>query len=259
MGWFGHGASRIYYEESGSGDPVLLLPGFSDTIAGHSLLRETLRPRFRVIAADLPGSGRSLPQPRQYTASFYQDDARSFIALLQHLGAAPAHLVGYSDGGEDALLMASTNPDVVRSVLTWGAAGVISDPSGKIRETFGSVVDSPIPSLEEYREYLVATYGRANARTMTQNFVKAITAIIETGGDISRSRAGAITCPVLLMAGEDDMFVPKALLDELATHISTAETIEAKDAGHDVHKARPEWFAQIVLNWVTRHQEEASR
>jgi pimeloyl-ACP methyl ester carboxylesterase len=66
MSSFDHGTSRIYYEESGSGDPVLLLPGFAGSIEEFSSLREALATGgYRVIAADLPGSGRSEPQPRR--------------------------------------------------------------------------------------------------------------------------------------------------------------------------------------------------
>ena len=59
MAWFDHAQTRVYSEESGAGDPVLLLPGWGSTIEGFSPLREALGLRFRVIAADVPGSGRS--------------------------------------------------------------------------------------------------------------------------------------------------------------------------------------------------------
>jgi valacyclovir hydrolase len=253
MSWFEHGTSRIYYEESGSGDPVLLLPGFSDSIAGYSALRDALAPHYRVIAADLPGSGRSLPQPRQYTASYFEEDARSFIALLKQVPGAPAHLVGFSDGGDDALLIAALDPSVARSVLTWGSAGVVSDPTGELRMVMHEVVDHPIPPLQEYSRYLVATYGEENARAMTRNFAKALGAIIEAGGDISRARADAIVCPVLLIRGEHDMFVSKALLDDLAAHIDDAEAVEVEGVGHDVHAARPEWLTRTTVDWLARH------
>jgi len=42
MAWFEHNASRIYYEEHGSGDPVLLLPGFAGSIEELSALQEAL-------------------------------------------------------------------------------------------------------------------------------------------------------------------------------------------------------------------------
>lgn len=253
MSWFEHGTSRIYYEESGSGDPVLLLPGFSDSIAAHATLREALAPHYRVIAADLPGSGRSEPQPHQYTVGYFEEDARSFIALLKQIAPSPAHLVGFSDGGDDALLMASLDPGIARSVVAWGASGAVSDPSGQLRMVMRDVVDKPIPPLQDYSRHLIASYGAENARAMTQSVAKVLGEIIEAGGDISRSRAHAIFCPVLLIVGEHDMFAPKTLVDELAAQIANVETIEALGAGHDVHHARPEWFIQTVVDWLARH------
>ncbi len=253
MSWFEDGASRIYYEENGAGEPVLLLPGFSDRIEGHAALRRALVPGNRVIAAELPGSGRSEPQPREYTASYLADDARSFAALLRSLSAGPTHLLGFSDGGEVALLMAEQSPDLVRSVLTWGACGTISDPDGQLCEVMRTVVDHPIPPMQGYRDYLVGAYGEANARTTTQNLVKAMNAIIAAGGDLSAEKAGDITCPVLLIAGEHDMFVPPALLDKIASHLRYGETIVVEGAGHDVHNARPEWFTQTVSDWLAKH------
>src|SRR6266700_6201654 len=150
MAWIEHGTSRIYYEAQSSGTPVLVLPGFFQGIEEFSGLRDALVVAgYRVIAADLPGSGRSEPQPRAYTASYFEEDAHAFVALLQHLASAPAHLMGFSTGGEISLLMAALTPEVARSVVTWGAAGVLNDPSGQLRETMYHVVDHPIPPLEQ--------------------------------------------------------------------------------------------------------------
>jgi valacyclovir hydrolase len=253
MSWFEHGTSRIYYEEEGAGDPVLLLPGFSGSIGNFPVLRPALARQFRVIAADLPGSGRSEPQPREYTPTYFEDDARSFAAFLRHLNVGPTHLLGFSDGGEDVLLMAEQSPDLVRSVLAWGACGTISDPDGQLREIMNTVVDHPIPPMQGYRDYLVATYGEVNARAATQNHVKAIDAIIAAGGDLSAEKAGDIACPVLLIAGEHDMFVSRALLDKIAPRLRHGETIAVEGAGHDVHNARPEWFTRTVLDWLAKH------
>src|SRR6266516_3554958 len=202
MAWFEHGTSRIYYEAQGSGDSVLVLPGLFGSIEEFSGLRDALVVAgYRVIAADLPGSGRSEPQPRAYTASYFEEDTYAFAALLQHLTSSPVHLVGFSTGGEISLLMAALTPGVVRSVVTWGAAGVLNDPSGQLRQMMYNVVDHPNTSLEQFRDSLVATYGEANARAMTQSVVGALSDIIAAGGDLSHSKAGSITCPVLLIAG----------------------------------------------------------
>src|SRR5207247_1874391 len=151
MFWFERDSNRIYYEEQGSGAPVLLLPGFTQSIEEWSPFREALAAAgYRVIAADLPGSGRSEPQPRAYTATYFEDDARSFAALLQHLGTGPAHLVGFSDGGEVSLLMAAMMPGVGRSVIAMGAAVVLIDLGGRLREGLEDGVDRPVLKLQEF-------------------------------------------------------------------------------------------------------------
>jgi pimeloyl-ACP methyl ester carboxylesterase len=254
MAWFEHGTSRIYYEEQGSGTPVLVLPGFAGSIEDFAALREAMvTAGFRVIAADLPGSGRSEPQPRVYTATYYEDDARSFVALLQQVASAPAHVIGFSDGGMTALLMAALTPGVARSVVTWGAAGTISDPGGHLIEAMYNVVDHPIPPLQGFRDFLIATYGETNARAMTQSMATAKTDIIEAGGDVSLSKAGNITCPVLLISGEHDFFAPPALASELAARIRAAEVLVAEGAEHNVYMDRPEWLTHTILDWLGKH------
>jgi pimeloyl-ACP methyl ester carboxylesterase len=254
MAWFEHGISRIYYEEQGSGTPVLVLPGFAESIEDFAALMEALMGAgYRVIAADLPGSGRSEPQPRTYTATYYEDDARSLAALLEHLATEPAHVIGFSDGGMTALLMASLTPGVARSVLTWGAAGTISDPGGHLIEAMYNIVDNPIPPLQGFRDFLIATYGETNARIMTQSMATAKTGIIDAGGDVSLSKAGNITCPVLLISGEHDIFAPPSLASELAARIRAVEVLVAEGAEHNVYMDRPEWLMQTILDWLGKH------
>ena len=120
MAWFERDAVRIRYEEHGEGDPVLLLPGFAGRIEELASVIEGLSPQFRVVAADLPGSGQSEPVPRQYTPDYYEDDARTFVAFVDEVIGGPAHLLGFSDGGEVALLMAIHDPSIARTVAAWG-------------------------------------------------------------------------------------------------------------------------------------------
>jgi valacyclovir hydrolase len=255
MAWFEHGTSRIYYEERGAGDPVLLLPGWSQSAEELAALRDALAAGYRIIAADLPGSGRSQPQPRAYAATYYADDAAAFAALLRQLGVGPAHLVGFSDGGEVALLVAALTPDVVRAVVTWGAAGKLSDPGSHLRQAMYHLVDHPIPPMQGLRDHLVATYGEANARAMSQSHVGAVSAILESasGGELALAQAENIVCPVLLITGEQDVFAPPALVAQAAARIRGAEAVTADGAGHDVQNSRPDWLTQTILNWLARH------
>jgi len=255
MAWFEHSDSRIYYEELGGGAPVLLLPGFSQSSEHLAALRDTLAASYHVIAVDLPGSGRSLPQPRAYTASYYEDDATSCAALLREVGVGPTHLVGFSDGGEVALLMAALTPDLVRSVVTWGAAGTLNDPEGQLRAVMQHLIDKPIPPLQGYRDFLVDYYGEDNARAMTQNVVQGQSAIIdgEKHGELAIAYAERITCPALLITGEHDMFAPPPLIQQLAARIPHAETRIVEGAGHDVQNSHSDWLARTILDWLESH------
>jgi valacyclovir hydrolase len=172
--------------------------------------------------------------------------------MLSELGHHPAHLVGFSDGGEVALLVAALAPNMARSLVTWGATGFVSDPGGQLRASLRDIIDNPIPPMKGWSESLIATYGADNARAMMGSFLGAITEIIEDGGDISRSRANAISCPVLLIAGEHDVFAPPALVDELAARIAEAVVTVVPGVGHAVHDERPEWFRDTVLDWLAK-------
>ena len=253
MAIFENGGSRIYYEVEGQGTPLLFLPGVTESISQHSgWLARTARDH-RVIAADLPGSGRSGPQPRRYHVNYYQDDAASFAALLGELGVSNAHLVGFSDGGEVALLMAIATPALARSVLTWGASGFADDPGGHIATLFRNLVDHPDPETQDWRDSLVARHGADLARAITRNIADGIDAFVAAGGDISRSRADQIRCPVCLIAGQQDPFIPADLLMALAGQIETVETHVVEGAGHGVHQDRPDWFAATLTDWLARH------
>jgi valacyclovir hydrolase len=251
MAWFEDGGSRIYYEESGTGDPVLLLPGWGGTIDEFGALRAALAAKFRIIAADVPGSGKSGPQPRTYTPAYYQDDARVLLGMLDAMDASPAHLVGFSDGGEYALLMAALKPNAVRSIVTWGSAGSLGT-NVQMADAMATLVDDPIPPMTDFSAYMKSTYGEANARVMTQTAATSFRTIMEAGGDISRSRAASISCPALLITGEHDFLATPALVSDMAGAIRGGEFLEAKGASHPVHHEQPEWLVETIAGWLAK-------
>lgn len=242
----------LYYEDHGQGDAVLLLPGWAGSITDLDRLRGELATGFRVVAADLPGCGRSQPQPRSYPADFYADDARTLVALLDHLGIGSAHLVGFSDGGETALLMAALEPARALSVVTWGAAGQViaaADGFGPLER----LLDEPTPLLLPLAAYLAEAYGPENARAMANSWAGALRTIVESGGDISRSQAAGISCPSLLVVGADDPHCPAPVVRELAEAIPRGRFVEVPGVGHDVHHAAPGMFLPLVLDWLEDH------
>lgn len=251
MSYFEHRGLRIFYQESGSGEPLLLLPGWGGSIEELAPVREALAQTYHVIAADPPGSGKSGPQPREYTPDYYQQDARAMLAMLSELKTGPAHIVGFSDGGEYALIMAANEPSAVSSLATWGSAGQIPDMP-EMAEAMSNLIDAPIPPMQEFSSHMKATYGEANARTMCRSFGAALSSIMKAGGDLSRSKAANIECPALLITGEHDFLATPARVRELAAAIPAGEFVEAKGASHPVHLEQPDWLIATVTSWLAR-------
>jgi valacyclovir hydrolase len=253
MAEFIHGSSSLYYEETGAGDPIVLLPGITDSIAMYGRLRAALSRTYRVIGIDLPGSGKSGPQPRNYTPTYYEDDANAIADLVSSRTDVPAHFVGHSDGGEVVLLIAALFPDMVRSVFTWGATGAVDESHRGVVAWFANAVDDLSPETADFRAHLIEGYGEDNARAMMQSFARAVTSIIDAGGDISRSKAHQIVSPALLIAGEHDALASKALVDKVAERVPKAEVVELKGAGHLLHDTHAEWFERKLTEWLAAH------
>lgn len=252
MTWYGSEGQQIYYEEAGRGDTVVLLPGWAGSIVDLDRLRGGLVSGFRVIAIDLPGSGRSQPQPRRYMPTYYRDDASTLLGLLAELRVETAHLVGFSDGGEVALLMAAAQPGRTLSVLTWGAAGrIVASP--QLLDGLLNLVDDPIDQLKSLAAYLAERYGVEAARIMASSWAQAMSAIIDAGGDISRSQAASIRCPALLITGTYDPFCPTSVVREMAEAMPRGQYLEVPSGGHDIHLSHSGWLISKVSSWLSSH------
>jgi pimeloyl-ACP methyl ester carboxylesterase len=101
--------------------------------------------------------------------------------------------------------------------------------------------------------HLAEAYGADQARTMASSWSGAMGAIIDAGGDISRSRAQHITCPALLIAGTDDPFCPPTLVRAMADAMPRATYLEVPGAGHDLHLSHSDWLASTITSWLSDH------
>jgi len=253
MAWFERAPVRIRYEEYGSGDPVLLLPGLGGRIEELMSVIDGLSPDFRVVAADLPGSGRSEPIPRAYTPDYYEVDAHTMADFVREVIGGAAHLVGFSDGGEVSLLMAIQDPTLARSVAVWGAAGSLPADGAGLVTAMGGLIDHPIPGMEGVRDYFVGAYGEEHARQTLRAWSTAMAELIAHGGSLARDRAGEIACPTLLITGEHDFLATPDVVRDLAARIPGAEAVIAMGAGHGVSWDQPEWLNRTVLGFLKAH------
>ena len=109
---------RLYYEEYGAGPPLLLLHGNGGSIAAFKQNIPYFARHHRVIAVDSRAHGRSVDAGDSLSFEMMADD---FAALLTGLRIDSADVVGWSDGGINALVLALRHPEKVRRLVATGA------------------------------------------------------------------------------------------------------------------------------------------
>jgi pimeloyl-ACP methyl ester carboxylesterase len=111
---------ELHYEDRGSGEPLLLLHGFTGSSAdwGHLLDLEALATQYRVIAPDARGHGRSTNPSGTLT---HATCARDVLALLDQLGVTRFKAIGLSFGGNALLHAATQQPERVAAMVLVGA------------------------------------------------------------------------------------------------------------------------------------------
>ena len=113
---------RLYWEQTGDGDAALLMlhHGLGSTRSWKRQVPAFAACGWRVITYDRWGYGRSDPRP-SFEPGFLLQDTREAFALLDALGVGRLSLVGHSDGGSIALLMAAQQPERIQRVVVVAA------------------------------------------------------------------------------------------------------------------------------------------
>lgn len=242
--------TRLAYSDEGVGSPILLMHGFTGTARSHFAgLIDILRVDYRVIAPDLRGYGASQPPGRDFPPDFYRRDADDMAALIDTLGIGPVTVLGFSDGGESALLLAAQRPDLVRAVLAWGVAGVIAPAMLAQAEQW-----LPLEAWEveraEWRAEIIANHGAAQFAPMICGWLEAIRAIVAAGGNICLAEAEQITCPTLLINGANEVGNPLADVQRLAARIPNCRLEIVAESGHGVHWEQPQRFIALTREFL---------
>ncbi|MCZ7578023.1 MAG: alpha/beta hydrolase [Dehalococcoidia bacterium] len=211
-----------YYEEAGSGDPLVLIMGLGGDLQGWALTAPALAKHFRVITYDNRGAGRSGAPDRPYTIAGMADD---LAALLDALDIQKANILGFSMGGYIAQEFALRYPGRVdRLILLSTAPGV----DGYGRAVLGSWIDVQRSNLS--REQLVRSrapylytaallddeerYERSVQNSVSNPYPQQDHAFIRQAQAIlafdASARLGNIKADTCILTGKDDILVPRA-------------------------------------------------
>jgi valacyclovir hydrolase len=245
----------FFYEDEGSGQPVLLLHGAFGTGRGvfDGMIDYIADSGYRVIAPDMRGYGRSRPPERDYPLDFYRRDAGDMAALARALGIAGAHVVGISDGGIIGLLLAVEHPWLLSSLVAWAAN---ADFPADERPLYENILDAgnSLHFLQAMRERHGMSAGEA--RRMLASFVSASLAITDHGHDVGLGeRLARIRCPVLVGAGKLGDFLPLRHAELQLRLIPHAELWIVPRVGHFwpmTDEGRPVFVARL-LDWFEQH------
>lgn len=219
--------------------PVILIHGLLGTARGHlGHVMDWLDSQgFRVIGLTLRGYGKSLPKPRDFPDDFYHRDSDDLLAFMDARGIRRAHLIGYSDGGEVALVAAGKFPSRAASCIAIGAVGNFGP---ELRPVFQRTYPGDWISEAEKLEH-----GIIDAAQFTGGWVGAVTRMIDGGGDISLGLAGRIACPLIIMLGQDDKLNPRRYGERFVEKVRHGR-LEMFAGGHAVHDEQKERFYEIA-------------
>jgi esterase len=250
----------LYYEEHGTGAPIVLIHGTSGSAAVWAEAAAELSKRGRTITYDRRGCFRS-ERPEPYVTNVHEqvDDA---AALIGALGAAPAVVVGRSYGGEIAIDLALRYPDRVRALVLLEASLLsLSDAAvqwaERVKQEVFAVADVDMSRVGE--TFLRRVLGDATwegfpepAKQMFTANGPAIVAELRGGAgflDVGAERLGRIIQPTLIVAGKDSP-PPFAEVTNLMAEAIPSARVEWIEGGHLVNAADP-----VVLGFVDKQKE----
>ena len=245
MAGFSVDGLTLHYEARGSGQPVVLLHGFTSTCESWERLGwlDLLAGSgFEALALDFRSHGRS---DRVYESSACTTErlAADVVALLDHLGLERASLFGFSMGGGVALRLAMHEPERVVSLVVGGvgdsALNELHDP-GAISELVAAFSSPP----EDVPEGTNAARIRRNAE-LAGNDLRALLPFLQHGGwPGGLDRVSPVPAPVLLLRAEADEYMAPA--DGLVRWLSPTRTLVAGGRGHHDVLSDPAVKGEVV-------------
>ena len=191
------GPLRMYYEDYGSGRPLVLIHGGGSTAqTSCGRIIPALAKDHRVIAPEMQGHGHTADIDRPFSFEQMADDT---AALLQQLGIQQADVMGFSNGGRVAMLMAIRHPAIVRKLIV-GSSFYKHDA---FPPQFWTGMEHAAP--ENMPPVLRDAYQAASPKPDLARFVAKTKDMMLSFKDSRPEDLRAIASPSLFMVGDADV------------------------------------------------------
>ena len=221
---------RHHYIEQGAGFPLILLHGNGEDAGYFVHQMEPFSRHFRVIALDTRGHGRT---PRGEAPFSIRQFAEDLLAFMDLQGIAKAHILGFSDGGNIAMVFAMAHPERVEKLILDGAN---LDASGVKRSI-------QVPIEIGYRLANCFARKRPEARKKAE-----MLGLMVHDPDVRPEELSRIQSPTLVIAGDKDMIKGRHTR-LIAASIPGAE-LAILPGNHFVANRNPEAFNEAVLRFL---------
>jgi len=214
---------QLYFEIHGTGEPLLLLHGFSGSSQNWIPSLEQWGPHFQCIVPDLRGHGRSSTLSKPFR---HEDAAMDMFAMLDHLQISVCKCVGISGGGNVLLHIATKQPERIKAMVLVSATPYFPPQARPIMEQYSDNLP------EEQWAILRRTHPGGDAQIEA---ILASTKSFATSYDdlnFTPPLLSTIQARTLIVQGDRDPLYPVELSVEMARAIPRSSLWIIPNAGH---------------------------
>jgi pimeloyl-ACP methyl ester carboxylesterase len=237
------GGINTWYDEQGTGDPLVLLHGGLCTNETWGAQLPVFAERFRVVAPERRAHGHTADVPGPLT---YADMATDTIGFLDKVVGGPAHLVGFSDGGIVGLLVAIARPDLVGKLVVIGANYDADGVAPEAEAMFaGMTPESEDMAMFRGLYEMHSPDGPEHWPVVLGKFVE----MVQREPHIPLDELARISAPTLVVIGDDDIVTIEHTA-ALYRAIPNSELAVIPGASHAVPLEKPEIVNRVVLTFL---------
>lgn len=258
---------KMYYEERGSGDPVILIMGITANGAVWEAHADDWSQHFRCIMPDNRGVGLSDKPAGDYSSEMFADD---YAGLMDALGIESARIVGVSMGSIIAQQLALRHPQKVRSAVLmcpWArcdryAKSIFKHMADcKARLTPSEFMEwiqlliftKPFWDNDDAYQSLLDGRAAADTNSLVQPLHGLKGQAAACVNHDTLAQLGQITAPCLVIGGKDDIFTPRWMAEEVAAGIPNCDLHLYDNAGHAFHWEVMADFNPRIREWLQAH------
>lgn len=262
---------RLFYEIHGGGDvPVVLVHGSWVSHHDWDLLAPRLAEGFRVLTYDRRGHSRS---ERPAGQGSVREDAADLKGLIEHVGLAPAWVIGNSFGAAIALRLASEHPALFRGLIGHEPplfSLLAQDPDlGPLLENVGSRVGAVVGRIasgdhagaaEQFVDTVALGPGNwaRTAPNIRQVMIENAPTFLDEVSDpealaFEPEWIGDFSKPALLTLGDQSPPAFAPVVAKLSAALPHAEVVTLRGTGHVPHVTHPDVYAAKVIEFTRRH------